>query len=109
MKTANLILGALLIGSLVACATPKTLVLSSPAVSMTNGYFEPGMKFAEAGPVNAQFCTGEDSQTSKGDLNVGFMDELIYRAQQSSGAKYIANAQFFAQGNCMLLEGTAMK
>jgi hypothetical protein len=104
--------GAILfsIGALTAaCATPKTLVLSAPAVSMTNEGFDRNVKFISAGDVSSRFCTGDDPVSSKGDLNVGFMDEVIYRAQQDSSARYIANAQFFVQGSCMLLEGTAMK
>lgn len=110
MKTLNIAALIICTAALAACATPKTLVLSTPAVSMTNNSFEPGVKFVSAGEIKSQFCTGDDAiSVSKGESNIGFMDELVTRAQNESHAKYIANAQFFTQGNCMLLEGTAMK
>jgi hypothetical protein len=95
---------------LASCATPKTLVLSTPAVSMTDTSFEAGRHFASTQEVKSRFCVGDDAiSSSKDESNIGFMDELVLRAQKESGARYISNAQFFAQGNCMLLEGTAMK
>jgi hypothetical protein len=110
MKTFNMTALLVCTAALAACATPKTLVLSTPAVSMTNNSFEPGAKFTPAGDIKSQYCMGDDAMTSsKDESNIGFMDELVYRAQKDTGAKYIANAQFFHQGNCMLLEGTAMK
>ena len=110
MKSLKLILSAgFCFGALVGCATPKTLILSTPAVSNTSNAFEPNAKFTDGGEVKSQYCRGDASISPGGDLNVGLMDEVISRAQKDHSAKYIANAQFFTQGNCVLLEGTAMK
>jgi hypothetical protein len=110
MKKLNTSLIFVCMAGITACATPKTLVLSTPAVSMTNNAFESGAKFTPVGEIKSQYCMGDDAISSpKEDSNIGFMDELVMRAQRDSGAKYIANAQFFHQGNCMLLEGTGMK
>ncbi len=95
--------------ALLGCATPRTLVLRAPAVSMTEISFDAGAKFSSAGAIKSRFCPGDNASTDDGDLNIGLIDELIAKAQKTSGAKYIANAQFFTQGNCMLLEGTSMK
>lgn len=110
MKTLKIVSAFACVAALVGCATPKTLVLATPAVSMTDNSFEAGRHFASNQEVKSQFCIGDDPiSTSKGESNIGFMDELVLRAQKESGARYISNAQFFAQGNCMILEGTAMK
>ena len=93
-----------------SCAMQKTLLLSTPAVSMSEASFESGKKYSPAGEIQTRYCKGEDPLSSpKSEQNVGMMDEVVYRAQKESGARYIANAQFFNQGNCMLLEGTSMK
>ncbi len=77
---------------------------------MTDFSFPAGTKFTPAGEIKSQYCVGDDAQaSSKDESNIGFMDELITRAQKDTHAKYIANASFFHQGNCMILEGTAMK
>jgi hypothetical protein len=99
----------IVMGALVGCATPKTLILATPAVSNTNTSFDPAMKFTDGGEVKSQYCRGDDATTAGGDSNIGLMDEVISIAQKQSSAKYIANAQFFAQGSCVLLEGNAMK
>lgn len=93
-----------------ACAHRVNL-LSTPAVSMTENSFESTYKAKEAGAVTAKYCTGDDAQSSssKGTSQIGLMDEVIHKAQEQSGARYISNAQFFGEGSCVVLEGTAMK
>jgi len=109
MKYANVVIAAVFSLAFFSCATSRTLILSTPAVSMTDYSFPPGTTFKASGEVESTFCQGDDAITNKGDRNVGLMDEVIYKAQQDSGARYISQAQFFTQGKCMVLEGTAMK
>src|SRR5690242_14236379 len=82
MKLFKSVMVLALMAGFSACATPKTLLLSTPAVSMTDSAFEPGTKFNAAGEIKSQFCRGEDAVSSKGDLNVGNMDELIFKSSE---------------------------
>lgn len=112
MKTTKLItLGLLSIPLLVSgCATRYSL-LSTPAVSMSDAAFETGYTAKDSGAINTRYCRGDDpvSSSSKDSYQIGLMDEVIAKAQKESGARYIANAQFFSEGSCVVLEGTAMK
>jgi hypothetical protein len=112
MKTLNIAIICISAVILSACAQ-KQLILTTPAVSMTNYSFPAGQKFTPAGDVKSQFCAGmfshDKTEASGDESNIGFMDELVAKAQKESGAVYIANASFFIEGQCLDLEGTAMK
>ncbi len=58
--------------------------------------------------MQSQFCTGDDPVVSK-DANVGMIDEAVAKAQQQSGAKYLSDVTVSGDGNCVYVEGTAMK
>ncbi|MCM2282929.1 MAG: hypothetical protein NDI61_13900 [Bdellovibrionaceae bacterium] len=103
----NMILAILALFAFAGCATRYPL-LSTPAVSTTEKSFVSGYKAKPVGPVNARYCMGEDSIAGK-KSTIGLMDEVIARAQSETKASYISDAQFFAEGQCVILEGTAMK
>jgi|SRR5580704_12768637 hypothetical protein len=83
-------------------------ILSVPAMSMTVPSVPPGTAATPAGRVQSQFCTGDDPIVSK-DANVGMIDEAVAKAQQQSGAKYLSDVTVSGDGNCVYVEGTAMK
>lgn len=94
------------------CAT-RTQILSTPLVSMTETGTAPGTKLTPAGKVSSSFCIG-DKVMSTNTMNVGLLDEVIFRAQQESKARYITDMQFYIKQSffsnpCYELEGTAMK
>ena len=95
--------------ALSACASSKNLLFTTEAVSSDHPSFSKEAKFTSSGPVSSMFCPGDKTSQASSDLNIGLMDEVIKKAQTESGAKYISQAQFFTQGNCLILEGTAMK
>jgi hypothetical protein len=83
-------------------------ILSVPAMSMTVPSVPPGSAAAAAGRVQAQYCRGDDPVVSK-DANVGLIDEAVAKAQQQSGAKYLSDVTVSGDGDCVYVEGTAMK
>ena len=96
-----------------ACTT-RTQLLSTPLVSMTEIGTAPGSKkpiAAEA--VSSEYCFGDKALSTK-TINIGLLDEVIFRAQQKSKARYITDVQIFRKEEfmgktCIQLEGTALK
>jgi hypothetical protein len=89
------------------CAGRYT-ILTVPAISMTKTTFEAGYKPTPGPHVSAQYCSGDKPVVSQDD-NVGLIDEAVMKAQQQSGATYIADAVISRQDDCVIVEGTAMK
>jgi hypothetical protein len=58
--------------------------------------------------VTSKYCRGEDAITVQGET-IGFVDEVVMRAQKEKNATYIREAQVFRKGDCFFLEGTAAK
>jgi hypothetical protein len=106
MKNSIAILGAAL--ALVTGCSAHYKILSVPAMSMTVPSVPEGTAATAAGRVQSQFCTGDDPVVSK-DANVGMIDEAVAKAQQQSGAKYLSDVTVSGDGNCVYVEGTAMK
>jgi hypothetical protein len=99
---------ALSIGILATgCATRESL-FSVPVISMTENSMAANSSAKAIGPVTSQYCRGQDAITGQGET-VGFVDEVVMRAQKEKDAKYIREAQVFRKGDCYLLEGTAAK
>lgn len=87
-----------------SCAM-KQRILNASSVSMTKYSAQSKQKIEEAGEVTGEFCadSGSDSGT------IGLLDEAIKDAQNKSGADFISNAIFYSKGNCVMVEGMAMK
>ena len=83
-------------------------ILSVPAMSMTIPSIAPGTTATAAGHAEAEYCPGDAPIVSK-DSNVGLIDEAVAKAQQQSGAKYLSDVTVSRDGNCIFVEGTAMK
>ena len=75
---------------------------------MTHPSFPPGAQASAGQHVDAEYCTGDDPIVSK-DNNVGLIDEAIMKAQQQAGADYLTDVTIWSDGNCIAVEGTAMK
>lgn len=105
MKTRNLTLGLLLL--LNACATRHT-ILTAPAVSMTRPSVDPNHVTQPGDKVSAEYCEGDDAITSD-ENSVGLIDEAVMKAQRQSGAEYISDVTISQKGDCVLVEGVAMK
>ena len=91
-----------------ACATQRTL-LTAPMVSMTDSNEAAPNSLKPAGNIESSYCYGDEPLATKNKNDIGLMDEVIFRAQQQSGAKFIQNATFIAEGKCLKLDGIAMK
>ena len=105
MKTRILAFGLLLFAN--ACATRQT-ILTVPAVSMTRPSVDSSHVVQPGEKVSAEFCRGDDPITTE-DRNVGLIDEAVMKAQKQSGAEYISDVTISQKGNCVMVEGTAMK
>lgn len=90
------------------CATRESL-FSVPVISMTESSMADHSKAAAIGPVTSQYCSGQEAITGKGDTTIGFVDEVVMRAQREKNATYIRDAQVFQKGDCFILEGTAVR
>ena len=99
MKKSIFILVSLLIFS--SCAH-KVKIMHASAVSMSRKHGVKA-KAMDKGEVTGKSCY-EATGASK-----GLMDEAIKDAQKSSKADYIADATFYASGQCVTVEGTAMR
>ena len=106
MKT--IIIAACAFGIGAAGCASHYKILSVPAMSMTVPSTPPGTAATAAGRVEAEYCPGDDPIVSK-DTNVGLIDEAVAKAQQQSGAKYLSDVTVSRDGNCIYVEGTAMK
>jgi hypothetical protein len=105
----NAIVLASAVGVFVMGCSAHYKILSVPAMSMTLPSIPDGSAPATAaGRVQSEFCTGDDPIVSK-DSNVGMIDEAVAKAQQQSGAKYLSDVTVSGDGNCVYVEGTAMK
>lgn len=89
------------------CATRESL-FSVPVISMTEKSMANNSSAKAIGPVTSTYCKGEDAITGKGET-IGFVDEVVMRAQKAKNATYIREAQIFRKGDCFILEGTAAK
>ena len=101
-------LAFLVLATLATGCAGRYTVLSVPAISMTKTTFEPGYQATPGPHVSAQYCSGDKPIVSQDD-NVGLIDEAVMKAQQQSGATYIADAVISRDGDCVIVEGTAMK
>lgn len=93
----------------VGCAHKYSL-LNTHLVSVTETEIDE-TKAKKVGDVSVRYCTG-DTATAKENLDsyqVGLMDEVIHKAQEETKSSYIMDAHFKAQGNCIFLDGIAMK
>jgi len=107
MKTPILfVISVAAVGAL-GCSNRYT-ILSVPAISMTTPSLPEGTQVAQAGRVEGQFCRGDDPVVSKDD-NVGLIDEAVAHAQQKSGAQYLSDVTIQQDGECVYVEGMAMK
>ncbi len=100
MRTLFIITAALFLTS---CAM-KQRILNASAVSMSQ-YNNKGYTLVEAGDVTGEYCRQATAEMK----TVGLLDEAIKDAQRKSKADFITNATFYAKGNCVLVEGQAMK
>lgn len=98
---------AVLCVATIGCASRQT-ILTVPAVSMTHDSTPDGVHSSPAGHVEAEFCEGDDPLVSR-DKNVGLIDEVVMKAQKQSGATYISDVTISQKGDCVMVEGTAMK
>ena len=108
MNTFKKVAVALVIGfSFAGCASQRPL-FKSPMVSTTDGSVEASAHLENLGLVTAQYCPG-DQPMDPDNKNIGMLDEVIAKAQSSVKARYIKDAQFYTAGNCVYLEGTALR
>ena len=96
---------SLVIMFFVSSCAMKQEILNASAVSMTRYSIKKKVKLEEAGEVTGEFCA--DISGNSGTL--GLLDEAIKDAQNKSGADYITNAVFYSRGNCIVVEGIAMR
>ena len=93
--------------SATAACCDSYLLVQVPAVSMSVRSAE-NQRATSLGPVNVRYCSGDPTLASQ-DASVGLMDEAIAKAEQQTGASYIADARFTAECGCLSLQGVAMK
>jgi len=88
------------------CGTTRFQLASMSAVSMSQTSLQPGETLVISNKeVEAEFCTGDDALVSRDSL-VGLMDEASMKAQKKSGADYLMNVQYWADGDCIIVTGT---
>ena len=100
----KIVCSATLLVLFTSCAM-KQRILNASSVSMTKYSSQKGQNVEEAGEVTGEFCA--DTLSDSG--TVGLLDEAIKDAQNKSGADFISNATFYSKGNCVIVEGMAMK
>ena len=106
MKTLS-IFSTIVLSALAGCSA-RYAIMTAPAVSMTQPSFQPGHQDTAGGHVDAEYCQGDEPVSSK-DRNVGLIDEAVLKAQQQSKADYLSDVTIWADGDCIAVEGTAMK
>jgi hypothetical protein len=113
MTHANTLRIAMGLAAVLTIAAPgcalRSPLMKAPLVSETLDSVDPSVKHQELGPVSARYCPGEDPLVSRDKSQIGMLDEVIYRAQKDKNADYIRDADFSMEGNCVVLEGVAMK
>lgn len=102
--------------SALACAclaasgcTLRSPLMKAPLVSATVDSVDLRAKHVELGPVSTRFCPGDPAIASSDPSHVGLLDEVILKAQREKDADYIRDADFSMEGNCVVLDGIAMK
>ena len=93
-----------LLATLSACAHK---VVSSPLVSMTRTKGATRESLTSVGRVKTEWCRGDPSNT--GTEDPALMDEVTLKAQKSKKADYLGDTVYWRKGNCMTVEGVALK
>lgn len=97
------------LGLLALACAPRETILTVPAVSMTHPAAPEGKALKPAGRIEAEYCKGDDSEQSKGEQNIGLIDEAVLKAQRESEAVYLSDVTISQQGSCVLVEAMAMR
>lgn len=87
-----------------ACATK---IVSAPLVSMTKFHGQPRPTLSEAGRIKTEWCRGD--RPLSGAMEPALMEEVTLKAQKSKKADYIGDAVYWRKGNCMTIEGVALR
>lgn len=87
MRQFTVISGLVLFVMCTSCTT-RTVMLDAPLVSMTKGPKKSG-KYKIGKDVSASYCMGDKAMSTQ-DSTVGMIDEVVFRAQKSAKANYIA-------------------
>ena len=72
---------------------------------MTNGASEKGSSYIEKNDIEYTYCY-KRSMFSTEYVNVGYIDEVLRKAQSETKADYISDASFWMEGSCITLNGT---
>jgi hypothetical protein len=75
--------------------------------SMTKVQGLPRQTLADAGRVKMEWCRGDVSLSGSSDP--ALMEEVTLKAQKAKKADYIGDAVYWRKGNCMTLEGVALR
>lgn len=105
MKTKHFLFALLAMAS--GCATRQTLV-TVPAVSMTRPSMDRNHVAQPGNRVTAEYCKG-DTPITREDGNVGLIDEAVLKAQRVSDAEYLRDVTISQAGDCVRVEGVAMR
>jgi hypothetical protein len=108
VRRTHFLLLLLALASFIAGCSGRYTLLAVPAISMTSTTFPPGYRAAPGPRVEAKFCTGDKPVASKDD-NIGLIDEAVMKAQQQTGATYLADVVISREDDCVVVDGTAMR
>jgi hypothetical protein len=96
------------LGALSFACAGRQAVLTVPAVSMTDSSFDRSSPGVSAGPVESKYCHGDETLVSH-DSHIGMIDEAVMKAQAQSQSRYLKDVTISQEGNCMVVEATAMR
>jgi hypothetical protein len=104
MKTILLLLA---IVPMFSCAPRKEFIMDAEVVSMTKAHVPKGYRLKSKGTVDEKWCKGDEAiETDSGEL--GYMDQVILKAQEAGQGDFIMDARFYWVGSeCMSLSGEA--
>ena len=88
-------------GAASACASREPL-FSRPIVSMTEGKPPAAGNAASGTEITETYCPGDPVSGGGDPKSVGLIDEAIRKAQ-ANRARWIKDAQFFREGNCVVV------
>ena len=92
------------------CISPSDLILENVTVSMTHARGVKGQHLVKGNHIEDRWCPYKDpilAPTPKGSKQCGFVDEVVYKAQQfGEGADFIVNADIYLHNGCAKIIGT---
>lgn len=92
----------ILVASFTGCVS-KVMVLQTPVISMTKSNAGSAKTLTDGKPIEEKWCSSEEPvhPNSDGSKHYGMIDQVVWRAHNTTKSDYFTDNRFYQQGECM--------